>query len=217
MLIPLPGRQDWVELLVVITVVPRLLLGHGFFHLDSCLALMVEHRNASSSSSSNNNNAASSADHRHTDGGSPPNPPLKSPSQHWPGVNSNPTLRGHSQPAADSREEARTRDALNLAPRRRMLSRAQLAVVWLISGYAGFVLCICLTAVVMVAVHGGKSPSTREMTDLGTVIALAFIGLVSVAGWIHVSRLPHRIAQEDDRLRRLDLGLDGDGDDTAAQ
>ncbi|WP_036444765.1 hypothetical protein [Mycobacterium kansasii] len=116
----------------------------------------------------------------------------------------------------DRVEGDRDRAALNLAPRRRMLSQSQLIVVWFIGGYAGLMLFLVLGAMIVVAINGGR-PATRETTtQLGAVGGLAFLGVVGLAGWIHVRRRPGKIAKEDERLRRLDLGLDEDDNDSTS-
>lgn len=109
----------------------------------------------------------------------------------------------------------RDRAALNLAPRRRMLSQTQLIVVWFLGGYAGLMLFCVLGALILVALNGGQPVPNRETTQLGAVGGLAFLGIVILAGWIHVSLRPGKIAKEDDRLRRLDLSLDEDDHDSA--
>lgn len=109
----------------------------------------------------------------------------------------------------DRRADRQQRAALNLAPRRRMLTQTQLAAVWILCGAVAFFALMLVTAIVLAAIDGSPQPN-RHTIDIGVVIVLAAVAVLGLAGWIHVARRPSKIAREDERLRRLDLGDEDD-------
>lgn len=121
-------------------------------------------------------------------------------------------LAGAIQGRRDRKADERQRAAWNLDRRRRMLTQAQLTVAWFVGGYVALMALMMVMAVVVVAVSDGR-PMSREITRIGAVVGIAFLLVVGVAGWIHVQRRPAKIAREDERLRRLDLGIDDEASD----
>lgn len=108
----------------------------------------------------------------------------------------------------DRRADRQQRAALNLARRRRMLTQTQLAAVWILCGAVAFFVLMVVIVMVMAAIDGPQP--NRHSTDIGVIVMLAVLAVLGLAGWIHVARRPSKIAREDERLRRLDLG-DEDG------
>lgn len=108
----------------------------------------------------------------------------------------------------DRRADRQQRAALNLARRRRMLTQTQLAAVWILCGAVAFFVLLVVIVMVMAAIDGPQP--NRHSTDIGVIVMLAVLAVLGLAGWIHVARRPSKIAREDERLRRLDLG-DEDG------
>jgi phosphate/sulfate permease len=93
-----------------------------------------------------------------------------------------------------------------------MLTQAQLTVSWFVGGWAALMALLMATAIVVVAVSDGR-PMSRETSQIGAIVGIAFLLVVGVAGWIHVGLRPAKIAREDERLRRLDLGFDDEVSD----
>ena len=116
-------------------------------------------------------------------------------------------MAGAIQRWRDRKADERQRAALNLAQRRRMLTETQLVVAWFVGGWVAMTVSAMAMAVTIVAVSGGR-PVSRETTQMCVVVEMALLLSFFVAGWIHVSLRPTKIAREDERLRRLDLGLD---------
>lgn len=116
---------------------------------------------------------------------------------------------GAVQARRDRKAAERQRAAMNLARRRRMLTQAQLALLWFVGGWVALFGLLIVAAVVLGAVDGGKYMTT-ETGQIGGTLGVAYVLIVGVAGWIHVGLRPAKIAREDERLRRLDLGLNDD-------
>ena len=108
----------------------------------------------------------------------------------------------------DRRADRQQRAALNLARRRRMLTQTQLAAVWILCGAVAFFVLMVVIVMVMAAIDGPQP--NRHSTDIGVIVMLAVLAVLGLAGWIHVARRPAKIAREDERLRRLDLGDEDD-------
>ena len=107
----------------------------------------------------------------------------------------------------DRRADARRRAAWGLEPRRRMLSQVQLGTAWAIGGYLGVIAALLAAVLVMIAA-GVQSPDSYR--TLGGIVGVALFIVVGLTGWIHTALRPGKIAREDERLRRLDLGLADD-------
>ncbi|PBA08471.1 hypothetical protein [Mycobacterium avium] len=110
----------------------------------------------------------------------------------------------------DRRADRQQRIALNLARRRRMLTQTQLAAVWILCGAVAFFALTLVTAIVLTAIDGGRAQPDRHAIDIGVIVMLAELAVLGLAGWIHIARRPAKIAREDERLRRLDLGDEDD-------
>ena len=119
---------------------------------------------------------------------------------------------GAVQARRDRKADERRRAAMNLARRRRMLTQAQLTVVWVVGACAALFGFLIVASVVLVA-ESGDSALTTENVQIGGALGIAFIVIVGIAGCIHVGLRPAKIAREDERLRQLDLGLEDDTSD----
>lgn len=106
----------------------------------------------------------------------------------------------------DKRNDKRRREALNLAPRRRLLEPRTLIFLWCVGGFAAFMLFMIIATFIALAAFGTGTPTPRNVTDIIAICALAFIGLLVAAASFHVKVVqPEKIRAEDERLRQLDL------------
>lgn len=106
------------------------------------------------------------------------------------------------------------RAALNLAPRPRLLSPATLSVLWFVGAFLALIVYACVATVIMMGLNLpiGSNTNTQDVAGLG---GLVVIGVMGIAGFIHVKMRQRQIVAEDERIRRLDLEAQSNtGDDS---
>lgn len=110
----------------------------------------------------------------------------------------------HRDRVADERRRA----ALNLAGRKRMFSPAQVLAVWCAGGVVAVFAFLAVAATIAAAMTDG--PVSRDASLMVGVITLVFAVVLAMCAWLHIALRHVKIAQEDERLRRLDLGIEND-------
>lgn len=118
---------------------------------------------------------------------------------------------GGIQAWRDRRAGVKLRAELGLAPRRRMLRPWALVALWVVGVLVALMMTLWVAATVLTLTV--DDPKHRfELSQTVGMASVVPILIGALACWIHVLHRRKKIAEEDERLRRMDLGLDDEDD-----